>query len=241
VIVLHSYNVSPYAAKVRGILRYKGLAFEERVVHPLRRQELERVSGQSLVPVVEDGADVVSDSTRIAAFLDERYPERPILPRAAGERARVLLVEDWADEALVKTVQPVRWLIPANAARTIATFRSAYPAGRADDLTFAVVGRVLKLDQRRKYGNRAGQLARSAILERLAETADLLDGALAETGFLCAATPTVADFAAWGFVSLLDGLDGWETIKARKHLYAWHKSMLRGAPARDPSRRLPVA
>jgi glutathione S-transferase len=44
---------------------------------------------------------------------------------------------------------------------------------------------------------------------------------------LCGAAPTAADFAAWGFIGLLDGLDGWETIKARKNLYAWHKRMLR--------------
>ncbi|HZS40204.1 MAG TPA: glutathione S-transferase N-terminal domain-containing protein, partial [Polyangia bacterium] len=128
-IALYSYNISPYSAKVRAILRYKNLPFDERVVHPLRRRELERLSGQDAVPVIQDGADVIADSTRIAAFLDEKYPERPILPRAPAERARALLVEDWADEALVKAVQPVRWLIPANAARTVATFRSAYPAG----------------------------------------------------------------------------------------------------------------
>ncbi|HZS37092.1 MAG TPA: glutathione S-transferase C-terminal domain-containing protein, partial [Polyangia bacterium] len=104
-------------------------------------------------------------------------------------------------------------------------------------------GRVLQFDQRRKYGSRTGRIRRSAILERLAQVADLLDAALAETGFLCGATPTVADFAAWGFIQLLDGLDGWETIKSRKNLYAWHKSLLRGPkPASETTpRRLPVA
>jgi glutathione S-transferase len=73
-------NVSPYAAKVRAILRYTGLAFEERIVDPLDRRELVQKSGQRLVPVLEDDGQVVADSTRIARFLDGKYPERPILP-----------------------------------------------------------------------------------------------------------------------------------------------------------------
>jgi glutathione S-transferase len=240
VIVLYSYVVSPYVAKVRAILRYKGLEFDERFVHPLRTQELKRLSGQTAVPVIQDGDAVIADSSRIALFLDEKYPERPILPRDAGERARVRVVEDWVDEALIRAIQPVRWLLPANAARTLAAFRASYPPGRADDLAFAVVGRVLAYDQRRKYGDRAGRLPSSTILERLAAAADLLDDALAHGEFLCSAAPTVADFAASAFLTLLEGLDGWDTIKSRKHLHAWLKRMQRLPASRAPI-RLPLA
>jgi glutathione S-transferase len=225
---LFSYNVSPYAAKVRAILRYKGLAFDERIVHPLRRQELKRLSGQLLVPVLVDGTEVVADSTRIARFLDERYPGRPILPRDPALRARALLFEEWADEGLPRAVQPVRWLIPANFERTFARMRSAYPAGARDDLEFAAVRRFMAWDMNRKYGGRFGRPRPSKILNRLAEVVDLLDGALAETGWLAGPEPSVADFAAWGFLNFLDGLDGWETVKVRRRVARLVKAL--GAP-----------
>ncbi len=240
-MILYSFNVSPYCKKVRAILQYKGLPFEERWVHPLKRRALRKLSGQEGVPVLDDDGHVIVDSTAIAQHLDARHPERPVVPREPGPRGRALLAEDWADEALARAVQPVRWVLPANAKRTIAEFRTSMPPGRADDLAFAAVARVVALDERRKYGTRTGSLPPSEILRRLAQAMDVLDAALAETGYIAGAGPTVGDFAAWGFVSLLDGLDGWEIVKARKHVLAWHKQMSRGAPVVELPRRLPLA
>ena len=93
-LTLFSYNVSPYAAKVRAVLAYKGVPFTERVVHPLERGEVVRLSQQVAVPIIDDGGTVVADSTRIVAYLDERYPSRPVIPRDAALRARALLLEE---------------------------------------------------------------------------------------------------------------------------------------------------
>ena len=215
-LTLLSYNVSPYAAKVRAVLRYKRVPFVERVVHPLARGELKRRSGQLAVPVVDDGTTVVHDSTRIIAWLDERHPDRPVLPRDATLRARALLLEEAFDEGLGSTVQPVRWLIPANARKTAAKFRSAYPPGIVDGVRMAIVNRVMRLDQRRKYGSRA-MLApsRDKIIARLTELCDTVEAALAETGWLAGPAPSVADFALYGWLGLLDGLDGWDVVQSR--------------------------
>jgi glutathione S-transferase len=52
------------------------------------------------VPVLIDGGEVIADSTAIALYLEERHPEPALLPREPRSRARVLLLEDWADTAL---------------------------------------------------------------------------------------------------------------------------------------------
>src|SRR5262249_4220310 len=150
-VTLFSYNVSPYAAKVRAILRHKGVAFEERIVDPLDRRELKRLSGQIAVPVLQYGAKVVADSTAIARFLDEKYPEKPILPKDPVLRARALLLEEWADEGLPRVVQPVRWLMPKNAEKTIALMRSAYPSGALQDAKWKAIEKVLLWGMRRQY------------------------------------------------------------------------------------------
>jgi len=224
-MILHGYTVSPYAAKVRAMLRFKRLRFEEKTVHPLRRGELKRISSQLAVPVLEDQGQVIADSTRIAAFLDERYPERPVIPRDPVLRARALLLEEWADEALPRAVQPVRWFLPDNVERTLALFRAGYPPGRTHDLLFAPVRRFLRLDMRRKYGDRFGAPPAAKILNRLADVMGLLDDALAETGWLAGPDPTVADFAAWGFLHFLDGMDGWETVRVHKRVLKMIKTI----------------
>jgi glutathione S-transferase len=222
-VLLFSYNVSPYAAKVRAILRYKRIGFEERVVHPLRRGELKRLSGQLAVPVLTDGEKVIADSTRIARYLDEKFPEPAILPADPALRARALLLEEWADEALTRVVQPVRWFL--NGKHTLALFRSAYPEGARIDLEWAAVSRFLKIDMRRKYGERFGAPPATEILARLAEVMDVFDGALAESGWLAGPAPSVADFAAWGPLHFLEDLDGWETVKARRRVARWLKEL----------------
>ncbi len=218
-LTLYGFNISPYVAKVRAILRYKGLEFQERAVDPFDRRELKRLSGQSMVPVLAHDNHVVADSSRIARYLDDCFPARPVFPRDPKLQARALLLEEWADEGLPRVIQPVRWLIPANAERTLALFRSSYPPGPVEDLKFAAVSRILRWDQARKYGPRLfGRSRPSTILNRLAEVLDYVDAQLAETGFLVGDGPTVADFALYGFVHFLEGLDGWETAKARRRV-----------------------
>jgi glutathione S-transferase len=234
-LTLFAYKVSPYAAKVRAILRYKGLAFDEKTVDPTDRRELKRLSGQIAVPVIQDGERVVADSTAIARYLDEKYPQKPILPADPALRARALLFEEWADEGLPRVVQPVRWLIPENAKRSVALMRSAYPDGAFHDAKFAVVARVLLWDMRRKYAPRPPAQPNAAkILNRLADAMDILDGALAETGWLAGPAPSVADFAAWGFLNFLEALDGWETVKTRRRVAKLVKA-LAGAKRRRPT------
>lgn len=218
-LTLFSYNVSPYAAKVRAVLRHKRIPFSERVVHPLRRGELVRLSRQAAVPVVDDAGTIVADSTRIVAYLDERYPERPVLPRDPALRARALLLEEGFDEGLSATIQPVRWSIPANARRTAARFRSAYPPGVVDGAQLALVNAVMRLDVRRKYGSRAfGVKPPAMLLARLGELVDVIENALGDSGWLVGPAPSVADFALYGWLSQLDGLDGWDLVQARHRL-----------------------
>jgi glutathione S-transferase len=48
-----------------------------------------------------DGERVVADSTAIALYLEEVYPDPPLLPEPPDERAQCLLLEDWADAAFM--------------------------------------------------------------------------------------------------------------------------------------------
>mgnify|MGYP003351918129 CR=1 FL=1 len=79
---------SPYCWRIKMALAHKGLTAES---IPWRFTEKERLafSGQALVPVIEDGARVVSDSWTIAQYLDEAYPAHPLF---AGQPAITLMI-----------------------------------------------------------------------------------------------------------------------------------------------------
>jgi glutathione S-transferase len=59
------------------------------------RSVIERISGQSLVPVLVEGDTVLHDSPEIVRWLDERFPEQPLRPADEARRAEVDVFCDW--------------------------------------------------------------------------------------------------------------------------------------------------
>jgi maleylpyruvate isomerase len=100
---------APYSTNVERValaLAYKGLAVESVVIDYSDRSPVEHVSGQGLVPVVDDGGTVVADSRRILRHLDERYPDPPLFPADPARRAEMDVFLDWFDGV---------WKVPPNA------------------------------------------------------------------------------------------------------------------------------
>jgi glutathione S-transferase len=78
---------SPYCWRARLALAHKGLEVE---TLPWRFTDKAAIadSGQDRVPVLRDEARVVSDSWRIAEYLEDAYPDRPSLFGGPGGRWR---------------------------------------------------------------------------------------------------------------------------------------------------------
>ena len=94
-IVLYTYWRSSAAYRVRIGLELKGLAWEARPVHLVREggeQHLDAyraLNPQQLVPTLRHDGLTVTQSLAILEYLDERFPQVPLLPVDAGGRARV--------------------------------------------------------------------------------------------------------------------------------------------------------
>ena len=92
---LHNYFRSSSAYRVRIALNLKALPFDYVAVH-LNRNGGEQFSPayaalnpQRLVPVLsEEGIDI-SQSLAIMEYLEERYPQAPLLPQSPADRAYV--------------------------------------------------------------------------------------------------------------------------------------------------------
>ena len=92
---LYDYWSSSAAYRVRIALALKGLAYDRIVVRRLDGVEdgaYWAVNPQGFVPTLEDGNLRLVQSTAILEYLEERYPEPPLLPPDAAERARVRAV-----------------------------------------------------------------------------------------------------------------------------------------------------
>jgi glutathione S-transferase len=74
---------------------HKGIEIDWIDVDPDDRSPVEAVSGQPLVPVLVAGDEVVSDSPRILDWLEEHFPEPPLLPDDPAARAEVRIFVEW--------------------------------------------------------------------------------------------------------------------------------------------------
>ena len=97
--ILHHLPLSPYARKVRLALAEKRLPFELRVEKPWeRRPEYLALNPSGTVPtLVEENGLAIPDSSVICEYLDEAYPDTPLLGHTLGERVEVRRLVAWLD------------------------------------------------------------------------------------------------------------------------------------------------
>jgi glutathione S-transferase len=131
--------VSPYVRKVLAAMNLKCLDYE---VDPITsfygNDEFERLSPLRRIPVLIDGDFHTSDSSVICAYLDDAYPQRPLLPADPKNRARARWFEEFADTRLgdvfiwglfyQKVVHPIVWGEPGDQARIDRSVNEDIPA-----------------------------------------------------------------------------------------------------------------
>jgi glutathione S-transferase len=92
---LYRTRFSTNVERVALALAHKGIEVESRYVDPADRGEVERVSGQGLVPVLVDGDTIVVDSMQIVAYLEHRVPAPALYPSDDARYAEMLIFVDW--------------------------------------------------------------------------------------------------------------------------------------------------
>jgi glutathione S-transferase len=97
---LHHFTLDPASRQVRLVMAEKRLPYSEVLERYWERPEsLAKLNPSGLTPVLvekgPDGAVVVCESHAVLEYLEERYPEIPLLAKDAAERAEARRLSQW--------------------------------------------------------------------------------------------------------------------------------------------------
>jgi glutathione S-transferase/RNA polymerase-associated protein len=109
VLRVYDHPFSPYAQKVKIALREKGAAFEAPLPQGIgaggASGDFLEANPRAEVPTLIDGDVRVFDSTIILEYIEDKWPDPPLLPRSPADRARVRMIEEVMDTHY----EPINW------------------------------------------------------------------------------------------------------------------------------------
>src|ERR1700722_10243411 len=194
-------TASPYAIKLRALMRYRRIPFDWIIMTKALRRQTEHLR-LNLIPVLQypDGA-FRAETTTLAYDLEARHWEGAVIPQDTAVAFICDLLEDLADEWAVKPLFLYRWWDPEDQ-----LYVSRW-AGEEWSTSDAATGSPEEIDEFRQR-----QISRMPILGATAENRPLLEESyrrmlaafephVGMTRYLFGSRPSLADFAWFGQLS----------------------------------------
>ncbi len=199
---------SPFCWRTKMALAHKGLAVE---TVPWRFTEKEKLPAPNAgrVPVIVDGDRVVHDSTAIADYLEERYPDRPTLFGGAAGRALTRFVQNWTETVLHPGL--IRLVL-------LDIYRHLGPEDQA----------YFRADREKRFGATLEAVVedRDAKLPAFRASLDPLRRTVERQNFLSGEAPAYADYVVFGALQWARAISDFELLAADDPVRAWHARIL---------------
>jgi glutathione S-transferase len=103
-LILYDFGNSVCCQKVRIALTEKGLSWEARRVDLFKTEQYDpaylKLNPKGVVPTLVHNGTPVIESTLICEYLDETFPDPPLMPKDPAGRARMRIWSKFVDEGL---------------------------------------------------------------------------------------------------------------------------------------------
>lgn len=201
-LTLYNFPVSTCSQKVKLTLAEKDLPFTNFEVDWRNEDHLSSwylaINPNGVVPTLKHGTRIVIDSSVINEYLDEVFPNKPLLPREPYARAKVRSWRQYIDE------------VPTTAIR-IPSFNLVILKNMKNLTEEAFAARATKRPLRKHFYQKMSpsgfsQLEFDQALERLRQTLERMERALAETRWVASDEFSIADISLMPTIVRLDDL-----------------------------------
>lgn len=222
-LTLYQFEISPFCDKIRRVLNVKNVPYAIEEVPPTKTLSVVRkLNPAGKLPFLVADGTVVADSTDIAYWLEEKYPEPRLVPEDPRERGLCHVLEDWADESLYFYEMTLRFALPHNRRRWLPEltrhdpgwFRALAPA-----LGGVLFGRIVRAQG-------IGRKPIPALIADVERHVAAVDGLLGDGDWLVGGALSLADIAVFAQLSCIRGSDeGGPLIASRPRVAAWLASV----------------
>ena len=189
-------------------LAHKGLEVE---TIPWRFTEKDKLPepNDGRVPVIVDDGRVVHDSTAIAAYLEQRYPDRPSLFGGDAGRSLTRFVQNWAETVVHPTL--IRFVL-------LDIWRHTAPPDQD----------YFRRSREERFGAHLEEVVkdRDAGLPAFRRSLDPLRRTVERQDFVCGAAPGYADYVAFGAFQWARAISDFELLADDDPVRVWRGRLL---------------
>ncbi len=215
---LHQYHLSPFNEKIRRMLNYKGIPFQEQHWQLGQRSAVRKLNPTGKLPALEHDSTWICDSTDIAWYLEETFPERPMIPTEPRLRGQVHVLEDWADESLYFYEMHLRFTTEGNWQRNISRMVENENAVARWLLPRVIPGGIRKITASQGIGRKSPE----QLISDTARHVAAVDNLLHNTDWLVGDTITLADLAVYAmFLCFRDADMARALLEDKPNVMAW--------------------
>jgi len=101
-VKLYGYATSPYVRKVGCFLYYKGIEFEHVPVNPIDPAATIGHTKGRQVPVLEIDGEWRRESSELAYWLDELFPQKPLSP--PDHKTKIDEIDSWISDSFLTSI-----------------------------------------------------------------------------------------------------------------------------------------
>ena len=199
---------SPFCWRIKMALAHKGLAVE---TLPWRFTEKDKLPQPNAgrVPVIVDGDRIVHDSTTIADYLEERYPDRPSLFGGDVGRGLARFVQHWTET--VVHIGAIRLVL-------LDIYRHLGPEDQA----------YFREDREKRFNTTLEAVVndREARLPAFRASLDPLRRTVERQDFVSGKAPAYADYVVFGAFQWARAVSDFELFAPDDPVRAWRGRML---------------
>ncbi|AQA19042.1 hypothetical protein BST95_13130 [Halioglobus japonicus] len=222
-VVLHQYHMSPFNQKLQRMLRYKGIAFEERYWLLVEQGKLKREHNPiGKLPAIEHNSEWVCDSTDAAHYIEQQFAGPSLIPEDPALAGMVHVLEDWADESLYFYEMHMRFTTEHNWERNLPRMFEREGWFLKSVLAGKMPGQIRKGIRKITATQGIGRKSERQLLVDCRRHINAVAGMLEQSDFLVGGQLTLADLAVHAMFScFLDTVELEAMMQEYPGVVAW--------------------